>query len=181
MEAETNRFAIEIPHLGSLYLTHSWSGEVQGLKAVPASDRPYVPIVFFAFRIMVGIAVALLGVAVAGAVMRWRGRLHESRWMHWASMAATPLGFVAILAGWTVTETGRQPFVVYGHLRTADAVAPVPAGAAATSLALFFVVYNVLLPAFFWYDARIVLRGSADAGAASPSEARPGRDRAGAG
>ena len=152
---------------------------MQGLKAVPASDRPYVPIVFFAFRIMVGIGIVLFGVAVAGAVMRWRGRLFESRWMHWASMAATPLGFIAILAGWTVTETGRQPFVVYGHLRTADAVAPVPVGAVGTSLALFFVVYNVLLLAFFWYGARLVLRGPADARADSPNEVRPGRDRAG--
>ena len=179
MEAERNRFEVAIPRLGSLYLTHSWNGEVEGLKAVPAADRPYVPIVFFAFRIMVGVGIVLLGVAVAGAIMRWRGRLFTSRWMHWASMAATPLGFVGILAGWTVTETGRQPFVVYGQLRTVDATAPVPGTAVGTSLILFLVVYNVLLLAFFWYGARLVVRGPADAGAASPNEVRPGLDRAG--
>lgn len=140
MEAERNRFEVAIPHLGSLYLTHSWNGEVEGLKAVPAADRPYVPIVFFAFRIMVG---------------------------------------VGILAGWTVTETGRQPFVVYGQLRTVDATAPVPGTAVGTSLILFLVVYNVLLLAFFWYGARLVVRGPADAGAASPNEVCPGLDRAG--
>ena len=92
-----------------------------------ASDRPYVPIVFFAFRIMVGIGVILLATAITGAVLRWRGRLYETRWFQLLAMATTPLGFIAVLAGWTTTEAGRQPWVIYGHLRTADAVAPVTA------------------------------------------------------
>src|SRR5262249_35357433 len=134
MTAERNLYAIDIPKVASLYLTHSWDGEVQGLKAVPPQDRPYVPIVFFALRIMVGFALILLATAVIGAVLRLRGRLYDTHWFLWLAMATTPLGFVAVLAGWTTTEAGRQPWVVYGMLRTADAVAPVAAHAVVVSL-----------------------------------------------
>ena len=145
MSQERNLFEIAIPRAGSLYLTHSWDGYVQGLKAVPADDRPYVPIVFFAFRIMVGVGILLLLLAIAGAIQRWRGRLYTSRWLQLAAMAATPLGFVAVVAGWTVTETGRQPFVVYGHLRTAAAASPVAAGSVLFSL-IIFVIVAALVP-----------------------------------
>ncbi|WP_232629958.1 cytochrome ubiquinol oxidase subunit I [Methylobacterium sp. Leaf118] len=179
MEGERNRFEIAIPHAASLYLTHSWNGYVQGLKAVPAADRPYVPLVFFAFRIMVGIGIVLLILAIVGGVLRWRGRLFTTRWFQLAAMAATPLGFIAVIAGWTVTETGRQPYVVYGHLRTADAVAPIAPGAVLTSLVMFFLVYNVLLLAFFWYGARIVVRGPSAIPNVHPNAVRPGLEQAG--
>lgn len=169
MAAEANRYAVEIPRLASLYLTHSWDGEVQGLKAVPAADRPNVPLVFFAFRVMVGIGVLMLAAAIAGAVLRWRGRLHVARWFHGVAMLMTPIGFVAVLAGWTVTETGRQPYVVYGLLRTADAVAPVAAGAVATTLALFLVLYNLLLLAFLWVALRLVLAGPEETAGVAPA------------
>ena len=159
MAAERNLFAIEVPHIASLYLTHSWDGEVEGLKAVPREDRPNVPIVFFAFRIMVGVGLVLLATALAGAVLRWRGRLHETRWFLWLAMATGPLGFLAVLAGWTTTEAGRQPFVVYGALRTADAVSPVASAAVAATLAAFVVIYGVLLAAFLWFAVRIALAG----------------------
>ena len=94
-----------MPHAASVYLTHSWNGYVQGLKAVPASDRPDVPIVFFAFRIMVGVGLLLFALVIASLVLRWKGRLYTSRWFQLACMLAVPLGFVAVLAGWTVTET----------------------------------------------------------------------------
>ncbi|HEY0104877.1 MAG TPA: cytochrome ubiquinol oxidase subunit I, partial [Rhizomicrobium sp.] len=106
MALQKNLYEIAVPKLGSLYLTHSWNGYVQGLKAVPAADRPYVPIVFFAFRIMVGIGLLLIATAVIGAFLRWRGLLYATRWFQLLAMAATPLGFVAVLAGWTVTEVG---------------------------------------------------------------------------
>jgi cytochrome d ubiquinol oxidase subunit I len=179
MQAETNRFAIDIPHIASLYLTHSWNGEVPGLKAVPRDDRPYVPIVFFAFRIMAGIGIILLTTAVTGAVLRRRGRLYETRWFQLLAMAVTPLGFLAVLAGWTTTEAGRQPFVIYGLLRTADAVAPVSAGAVTTTLLIFFAVYNVLLIAFFWFAARIAIKGPSAGSIADPGPVRPGLDRSG--
>ncbi len=94
-------------------------------------------------------------------------------------MGATPLGFLAIVAGWTVTETGRQPFVVYGHLRTADAVTVQPAGAVLSSLILFFVVYNTLLLAFFWYGARVAMRGPDPLSDEPPNAVRPGLEQAG--
>lgn len=179
MQAQKNLYAIDIPHLASLYLTHSWDGEVQGLKAVPPQDQPNVPVVFFAFRIMAGIGVLLLTIAITGIILRLRGRLYEARWFQYVAMAATPLGFLAVLAGWTVTEAGRQPWVVYGALRTADAVAPVAAGAVTTSLLIFFAVYNVLLASFFWFTARVALKGPADT--SPPGREHPGLDRTNAG
>ncbi|GGJ17235.1 cytochrome ubiquinol oxidase subunit I [Neoroseomonas lacus] len=161
MDAERNRFAVEIPRLGSLYLTHSWNGEVRGLRAVPREDRPYVPIVFFAFRIMAGIGILLLTVAITGAILRLRGRLFASRRFQWLTIAVSPLGFVAVIAGWTVTEAGRQPWVVYGLLRTADAVSPVPSAAVATSLLLFLLLYAALLVVFIGFATRLILRGVA--------------------
>ena len=179
MTAERNLYEIAVPHLGSLYLTHSWNGAVQGLKAVPAADRPYVPIVYWAFRIMIGCGVLLLALAAAGGVLRWRRRLFTAGWIHLACACAMPLGFIAIIAGWTTTETGRQPFVVYGHLRAAAAAAPVATGAVLTSLMLFFVVYNVLLLAFFWYGACLVLRGPVDAEDTRSNAVRAGKEHAG--
>jgi cytochrome d ubiquinol oxidase subunit I len=179
MAHERNEDAIDVPELGSLILTHKWHGEVKGLKEVPPEDRPYVPLPFFAFRLMVGIGVVLLAIALAGFWLRWRGQLYDTRWFNIVCAFSSPLSFIAILAGWTVTETGRQPYVVYGVLRTADAAAPVAAGAVGTSLILFIAVYLVLLAAFFWYAGRLVFRGP---GAAVPDEdpraTRPGVDAA---
>ncbi len=143
---------------------------------MPRDDRPYVPIVFFAFRIMVGIGIVLLITAITGAVLRWRGTLYETRWFQFLAMAVTPLGFLAVLAGWTTTEAGRQPFVIYGHLRTADAVAPVSAGAVTTTLLIFFVVYNVLLIAFL-----LVCRAHRPQRTLRRFERRPGDGEAGTG
>ena len=177
MERERNDFAIQIPELGSLILTHHSDGVVQGLKSVPPENRPYVPIVFFAFRIMVGIGLALIAISWMGLWLRWRGRLYDTPWFSFICAFSSPLGFIAILSGWTVTETGRQPWVVYGQLRTADAAAPIAAGAVAGSLALFVIVYLVLLAAFFYYAGRFVLAGPHGKDA-TPETVRPGRDSA---
>jgi len=101
----------------------------------------------------------LLAVTLWGAVLRWRGRLFYARRFALACALTSPLPFVAILSGWTVTEVGRQPFVVYGQLKTADAISPVAAPAVAGSLALFVIVYSVLLLAFLFYAGRMILRG----------------------
>jgi cytochrome bd ubiquinol oxidase subunit I len=177
MEQERNLYGIDVPHVASLYLTHSWNGEVQGLKAVPRQDRPNVPIVFFAFRTMAGIGVLLLATAITGAVLRWRHRLYDTRWFQLLAMATAPLGFIAVLAGWTTTEAGRQPWIIYGHLRTADAVAPVAAHAVATTLIIFLAVYSVLLLSFLWFACRIAIRGPESAIASDPWRVRPGLDR----
>jgi cytochrome d ubiquinol oxidase subunit I len=181
-QAARNNYEMAVPRLGSLILTHDWNGLVAGLTSVPPQDRPPVPVVFFAFRAMVGIWLVMLALVVAGLWLRWRGRLYEARWFHIVCAVSSPLPFLAVLSGWTVTEVGRQPYVVYGHLRTADAVAPVATSATAASLAMFVVVYAVLLLAFFFYATRLVLRGPAvEEPATHPPALRPGIDAAAAG
>ncbi|HYG87768.1 MAG TPA: cytochrome ubiquinol oxidase subunit I [Azospirillum sp.] len=156
---ERNRAELAIPTLGSLILTHSLTGEVKGLKEVPPQDRPPVTIVFFAFRLMVGLGFLFVAVAVLGLWYRWTGRLYERRWFHRLCVAVSPLGFVAVLAGWTVTEVGRQPWIVYGLQRTADGVSLLPAASVATTLMLFLGVYSVLLTAFLIFFFRMVRQG----------------------
>ena len=159
-DAATMRAAIEIPELGSLILTHSWNGAIKGLKEWPADQRPPVALPFFAFRIMVGIAFIMLFVAVVGQVLRWRGRLWDSVWFLRLVQAVAPLGFVAVLAGWITTEVGRQPWTVYGLLRTADSVSPSLTGAdVALSLVLYIVVYLIMFPTGVAFMAGQVRRG----------------------
>ncbi len=158
--AQGNRYELGIPKLGSLILTHDWEGEVRGLKSWPPEERPNVPIVFFAFRLMVLIAVAMLGIVLASLVLRWRGRLYDSDWFLRLTISATPIGFVAILAGWTVTEVGRQPWIVYGLVRTADAVSPNLTGATvAFSLAVFILAYAAIFGAGLHYMLRLIRTG----------------------
>jgi cytochrome d ubiquinol oxidase subunit I len=158
-EAATNIWAVDIPHLGSLILAHSWNGEVLGLKEVPPQNRPYVPIVFFAFRAMVGIGLVLLSLVIVAGYLRWRGRLFSARWFHIMLIAASPLGFLAILAGWVVTEAGRQPWVVYNMMRTGDAASPLAAPKVGLTLSLFVIVYAFMMLFFLWFFWRIILRG----------------------
>jgi len=158
-KAETNDYELAVPKLGSLILTHDWNGEVQGLKSFPPEDRPNPIIPFFAFRIMVGIGLIMIVLSSIGAVLWLMGRLYSSRWFLQALLWASPLGFVAVLAGWFTAEVGRQPWVVYGVLRTADAVSPVPGGSVLTSLILFVLVYGIVFGAGLYYIAKLVRRG----------------------
>ena len=171
MEAETNRFAIEIPHLGSIILTHSWSGQFPGLKEFARDERPYVPIVFFSFRVMVGLGLLMIGLALFGAWKRWRGQLYTSSarslWRYALWMG--PAGIVAILAGWFTTEVGRQPWVVYGVMRTADAVSPHGAFEVGLALILFIIVYFLLFGTGTLYILRLIRRGPPGAEDGAPS------------
>lgn len=179
MQQQRDEDTLAIPYLGSLILTHDWNGLVQGLKAVPRADQPPVPYVFFAFRIMVGIGILLILIALAGLVLRLRGQLYDQRWFTGLCAFSSPLPFLAVLAGWTVTEVGRQPYLVYGYLRTADAVSPLAPSAVGISLLLFAAVYAVLLIAFFWYATHLVLRGpDEEALSQRPMRTRPGKDAA---
>ena len=169
MQAETNRYALEIPKATSLILTHDPDGEVVGLRSVPPRDRPNVPIVFFAFRLMIGLAMVMLAVAWAGSWLLWRGTLLERRGYLRLLALSGPSGLIAVLAGWVVAESGRQPWVVQGLMRTADAVSPVAAGPVAASLALFIVIYLALLAAFLFYAGKLVAKGpQAEAEAPAP-------------
>jgi cytochrome d ubiquinol oxidase subunit I len=158
-KAEMNHYELAVPKLGSLILTHDWNGEVKGLKSFPAEDRPNPIIPFFAFRIMVGIGLIMLALGVSGAILWWSGRLYSSRWFLTAMVWASPLGFLAVVSGWAVAETGRQPWVVYGILRTADAVSPVPGGSVLASLILFVLAYGVIFGAGLYYIAKLVRAG----------------------
>jgi cytochrome bd ubiquinol oxidase subunit I len=158
-DAQTNRYAVEIPKLASLILTRELDGEVLGLNEVPRADQPPVVPVFFGFRLMVGLGFVFVLLGVWGAWSWWRGRLDRATHLQQAFMLATPTGFVATLAGWIVAETGRQPWVVHGLLRTADSVSPIPAASVAVSLALFVVVYGLLFAAYLYFVFKLVRKG----------------------
>jgi cytochrome d ubiquinol oxidase subunit I len=168
-KAETNRYAVSIPHLGSIILTHSWNGNVPGLKRVPPDQRPPVPSVFYAFRVMVGIGVLMILLAFIGVFYWWRGTLFERRWYLRVVSQCWWFGFIAVIAGWVVTETGRQPWVVYGQLRTADAVSPVAANAVLTTFVLFIVAYAIVFWFGIYYINRLIARGP-DPGTTGESE-----------
>jgi cytochrome d ubiquinol oxidase subunit I len=159
MAAGTNRHALEIPYGASLILKHDPQGVVLGLDQVPAGQRPYVPVVFFAFRLMLAIGFILFAVAMTGLALRWRGRLHDRPWFLRLCLACSPLGLVAVVAGWVGTEAGRQPWVVHGLMTTAEAATPLPAASVALSLGLYLLLYAVLLPIFLYFSARLVARG----------------------
>jgi cytochrome bd ubiquinol oxidase subunit I len=155
MAAAETKFAVAIPHLGSLILTHSWNGEVKGLAAWPRTEWPNVMILFFSFRIMVGIGFAMIGLGLWSLWHRWRGSLFAARSLQFAAVLMGPAGFVALLAGWFVTEAGRQPYTVYGLLRTADSVSPLAAPAVASSVAAFAIVYFAVFGAGIFYLVRM--------------------------
>lgn len=151
-DAGETRGAIGIPGLASLYLTHDLDGTVKGLKDMPRATWPTnLPLVFWSFRIMVGLGLLMIALGLASLWLRSKGRLYETAWFHRFAVAMGPSGLIAVTAGWTVTETGRQPFTVYGLLRTADSVSPVAAPAVAASLAAFAVVYLAVFGAGIWY------------------------------
>ncbi len=159
-------YVVEIPRLGSLIVTHSWDGTIKGLKEFPEADWPPVGIVFFAFRIMVGMGTLMLCLGLWSLWARHRRQLYENTWLHRAAVTMGPAGFVAVLAGWVVTEVGRQPFTVYGLLRTAESHSPVAASAVATTLVSFIVVYFVLFGAGVYYILRLMSKPPADKEAA---------------
>jgi cytochrome bd ubiquinol oxidase subunit I len=161
--AETNRFAISIPHGSSLILTHEWNGLFPGLKDVPPQDRPPVKNVFFGFRIMLAIGLYMIAAALSGAWLLWRGRLFATRWYLKIVSQTWWTGFVAVIAGWVVSESGRQPWVVQGVLRTADAASPVPGASVATSLVLFVSIYAVVFSFGIYFINRLIAGGPQDA------------------
>ncbi|RKQ97184.1 cytochrome d ubiquinol oxidase subunit I [Kushneria sinocarnis] len=163
MESASNRFALEIPHLSSLYLTHSLNGQVQGLKHWPRDEWPNVPLVFWAFRIMVYLGFAMLALVAMSLWLRHRRRLFETRWYLKLMVAAMPIGAVAMEAGWITTEAGRQPWMIYGMLRTAEGVAPYAAHTLVASLLGLTAVYTLvfLLGAVFFF--KLIRRAPASA------------------
>jgi cytochrome bd ubiquinol oxidase subunit I len=151
---------------------------VRGLKDFPADQRPPVAIPFFAFRIMVGIGLLMLAVVAISCWLRWKGELFDERWFLRLCVLASPLGFIAVLAGWATTEVGRQPWTVYGLLRTADSVSPSLTGLdVALSLAGYSLVYILVFATGIALMLRIVRAGPAAADAEPEDEIESGRPR----
>jgi hypothetical protein len=141
MQAATMRSAIAIPKLGSLILTHDPDGALKGLKDFPRENWPNVDILFWTFRLMVGLGLLMIAMGLWSLVQRGRGRLYDARWLMRMMLAMGPMGFVALVSGWFTTEVGRQPYTIYGLLRTADSVSPIASPAVGASLVAFVVVY----------------------------------------
>jgi cytochrome d ubiquinol oxidase subunit I len=171
MEEEKTKYAVGIPKLGSLILTHDWNGTVRGLKEWPREDRPNSTVVFWSFRTMVGLGLCIFALGLWSLVQRLRGRLYASPGLLRTAVALGPAGVVAIIAGWITTEVGRQPWVIHGLLRTADARSPVAAEAVGASLAAFVTVYLIVFGAGVYYLLRLLHEPPASAAAGlSPKE-----------
>jgi len=159
-DAQTNRYEIAIPGLASVYLKHDVDGVVPGLKGFPVADQPPVALVFFAFRIMVGVGVVMLAVALWGLWLRFRRRMYESPLFLKVCLWMLPSGFIAVVAGWTVTEVGRQPWVVYRMMRTFHAATPSLTGLdVILSLLLYVAVYVPVFGAGLFYLVRLAKAG----------------------
>jgi cytochrome d ubiquinol oxidase subunit I len=150
------KYAIEIPKMGSLILKHSPNAPLAGLDTVPRENWPPVPITFWSFRIMVGLGFLILALGLFSLWKRWRGELYESRLLHIFAMAMGPAGFICVIAGWVTTETGRQPFTVYGLLRTIESASPLHASAVGSSLLAFIIVYFIVYAAGLTYLFRLM-------------------------
>lgn len=157
-ENQELKYAIGIPKASSLILKHDLNAPMAGLDTIPIEDQPPVAIVFWSFRIMVGIGMTMLLVGVTSLFLRWRKRLYDARLFHKFALLMGPSGFVAVLAGWITTEVGRQPFTVYGLLRTTESIAPVEAPAVAASLLAFIVVYFALFGAGTYYIIKMMAK-----------------------
>jgi cytochrome d ubiquinol oxidase subunit I len=178
MAAETTRYAIEIPRAGSLLLAHSWDGQIPALKDFAPEDRPNSTVVFWTFRVMVGLGVLMIALAFWGLWLRRGARVYAKRGFLRFALALSPAGLVAILAGWYTTEIGRQPWIVHGLMRTADAASPQHSAAqVGFTLLLFVVVYFVVFGAGTAYGLRLIAKGPAGDEAERPPRGGPGAPR----
>jgi cytochrome d ubiquinol oxidase subunit I len=167
-EGERVRGALEVPGLGSLILKHDSGAALPGLKDFPKSDRPPAEIVFWSFRIMVGLGLLMFALGLWSLLARLRRRLYDWRWLHRLAVAMGPAGFVAVIAGWVTTEVGRQPWVVYGLLRTGDSVSPIAAPGVTGSLIAFVIVYFAVFGAGTLYILRLMATAPEEGGEGEP-------------
>ncbi len=158
-EKQETKYSIEIPKLASLIITHDIDGEIIGLKSFNKNDRPLVFPVFWSFRVMVGIGFIMLATSLTAAWLYYRKRLFDTRWFQMWCIAIAPIGFVAIIFGWFVTELGRQPYIVYGLLRTSEAVSPILGQSVLISLIAFIVMYIFIFSAATYYILKLIAKG----------------------
>ncbi len=159
---QRNRFQLGMPYFGSIWLTRSLHGTIGGLRNTPVDDQPRMVLVFYSFKIMLALGMVMFTLAVISLWLRWHGRLYSTRWFLRTLVVMAPSGIVATLAGWYTAEIGRQPFVINGMMRTADALSPVPAASLLGGLIGFVCVYSVFFLAFLIFTLRIIRRGPGD-------------------
>lgn len=159
MDEERTKYAVEIPYLGSLILTHSLDKQVPALKTFPKEDRPNSLIIFWSFRVMVAMGLLMITLGVVSLWLRYKGRLYQSRPFLWFALLMGPSGLIALLAGWFTTEIGRQPWVVYGVQRTIDAVSGHGDLHMSISLLAFILVYSAVFGVGYIYMIRLIKKG----------------------
>lgn len=158
--AAKNLYTIAIPKGASLINTHSWDGTLVGLKSVPASDRPYVPFVFYSFRVMVGLWCVMMFTVLAGLALYFKKRLFDTKWFLKLCILLSPIGFVSIITGWFTAEFGRQPWVIYHFLRTTAAHSPIQLRNVVISLIAIIIVYGIIFGYFYFrYFFKIIKTG----------------------
>jgi len=157
-DAQRMQHAVEIPRLGSLILKHDLDAPLAGLDTIAPENRPAVEVVFWSFRAMVGLGVLMFTLGGWSLVARFRGKLYEWRWLKRFAVLMGPSGFIAVIAGWITTEVGRQPFTIYGVMRTAESASPLAAPAVGASLAAFVIVYFSVFGMGSWYLLRLMSR-----------------------
>jgi cytochrome d ubiquinol oxidase subunit I len=177
MAQEKTRYAIELPRLGGLILTHNWDGQIKGLKEFAPEDRPNAAIIFWTFRVMVGLGLLMIGLGLWSLLLRRGDRLYHSPLFLRAAICMGPAGLLALLAGWYTTEIGRQPWVVYGLMRTKDAVSAHTAGPLALTLGLFVIVYLFVFGVGVAYILRLVRKGPTPFAQQTSTAGGPGRER----
>ncbi len=149
-------YAIEIPKASSLILKHDLNAPMQGLDSVPDDEEPPVGIVFWAFRVMVGLGFAMFGLGLWSLIARWKKKLYDWPLLHRAAVVMGPAGLFAVIAGWITTEVGRQPYTVFGLLRTVHSASPLDAPAVGASLLAFVIVYFIVFGTGVWYLLRLM-------------------------
>lgn len=171
-EKQRNFFSLSVPKLGSFVASGDWTSREVGLDVFPPQDRPPVVLPFLAFRLMVGLGLTMLAIAWWGVMLILTGRIEKSRWFLWATFLSFPSGFIAVLCGWITAEVGRQPWVVYGLLRTSEAVTPsLTGGQVAFSLLAYIAVYSVVYAYGVIYIARLMRGGLSEASETAPAAA----------
>ena len=170
---QKNYLEIPIPHFGSLLNTHSWNGVLTGLKTVSPADQPPVAIVFYSFRVMVYLGFFMLLLVLSSLWLRYKKQLYHTTWFLYACLFSAPIGFIALWCGWITAEEGRQPWVVYNLLRTANAVSNVTLHNVIISFALIFVVYGIIFGFFYFYFLHHFLHQGPEEATQKPTEKQP--------
>ena len=156
---ERNLFSIEIPKMSSIILTHSMDGEVKGIKEWPKNSRPNVPLVFYSFRIMVGLGLIFFSISILGLILRIKHKLYTYKPFLYLCVLLSPTGFVSTISGWLVAEVGRQPWIIYNILKTSDSISKIKTELVVSSFTTFLIVYPIIFISFLIYAGSLIKKG----------------------